>query len=151
MAYNRVFRYEHTGLREFDAYLKALGVPDEAVKAAMERSGASLVSYARQLAPEGKTGKLKGSIKANKSRSLLRVTAGNNTTVRHAYPFHAKSLGLSNGYFTATYPARGTRAGYKRVYPVRDYPFMKMAATAKQQQVVQDYITELVAMARRYA
>lgn len=135
-----------TDLRERAAQLKALGVPTTAIAAAMQRSGAVLETEARVLAPS-KSGAMVGTLKTNKSVSSLKVTIGNNTTVKYALNPHARAIGRSNGMFTMTVPAH-TRAGYpvrayKRLQALRDYPFMFIAAHNKGPQVVLDYVDEM--------
>lgn len=139
MAYSTAFRHEVTGLKEFVKFLSALGVPDAVIKDAMNASGLSMADEMVKLAPRD-TGAMASSVKVNKAKNLLRVTVGNNTTVKQAYPFHAIELGKSRGGLTFRVNARGSRAAYTRVARVRDYPFALIAAKAKQAQVLQDWL-----------
>lgn len=143
MAYATVFRHEVTGLREFTAFLKAAGADTGAIKEAMNLSATAVVDEAKRLSPVN-TGRMRDSIKANKSASLLRVTVGNNTTTRQASAFHAKEIGISQtGYLTFTVNASGSRAAYHRVVNWPQNPFMFTAAKTKIQQVLDDLTVAL--------
>lgn len=126
---------EYKGLRELGTYLKAIGADTAEFKQVMHDSGVILVNEARTLAPTGITGRLAQSIKANTATSGITVAAGNNTTVRYAYTFHATELGFANGAMTFHYP------GYTRVAPIPSNPFMLRAYENKKQAVFERFVT----------
>lgn len=136
---------EYTGLRELNAKLKRLGVDDSAIKEAMNDAGLLVVGEAKRLAPV-KSGKMAKTIKANKAKNLLKVSAGSKT-VPYAYTFHARALGKSKGGFTFIYPRHRRRGRYVKSYARQAYipnlPFLFLAFEAKRRQVIEAYVTSM--------
>lgn len=146
---------EWTGLREAARALSTLGGGlDEAFKDAMQESGGVVAREAWRLMPVD-TGALSRTLKVNRSKSELRISVGNNTTVPYAYTLHAVALGASNGGFTFRVDAhtRRSRRGGRR--PVRSYtaarripnrPFMFQAWERKQDELFRVFVDRLGAL-----
>lgn len=102
-------------LRQVTQALKAIGVPNDAIKKAGQESAAVVVNEARSLVPV-RSGKLRDSIRISATaRSKISISAGNNRTsksgVPYANPIHwgwfkrnikpqpffVKALGLTRG------------------------------------------------------
>ena len=134
---------EFTGLRELNASLKKMGVTDDAIKTAMNEAGAIVQAEARSLAPV-KSGKMARTVKVNKNKNTLKITVGNNTTVKYAYTFHALEIGKSKGGFTFRIPAhtrRGHRVNsYVAQRRIRDFPFLWLAFEQKSREVYTAYV-----------
>jgi hypothetical protein len=148
MAYGRLISYETPGFKEFIAYLRKLGATDDIIKTANQLSADPIKVEIQRLSPKGATGKLAASVKVNKAVSEIRVTAGNNTTVKYALNYHAIKLGRSGGYFSASVPARGTRAAYVRRWKLQDNPYVYTAAVTKHAIFLENYVKTLDAVAR---
>ena len=137
---------EFTGLRETATALKRLGVDDTAVKTAMNEAGMIVVREAWRLMPVS-SGKMARTLKANKSKSLLKVSVGNNTTVPYAYTFHAQAMGKSKGAFTyivGRHSRRGTSVrGYARAARIPNKAFLFVAFERKKQELYESYITAM--------
>jgi HK97 gp10 family phage protein len=74
-------------LREVTKALKAVGVPNDAIKKAGKESGELVASEARSLAPV-RTGALRSSIRVGATaRGKVTVSAGNNRSSRSAVPY----------------------------------------------------------------
>ncbi len=110
-----------TNLREITRALKAVGVPNSAVKAAGKESAQIVVNEARTLVPV-RTGNLRNSIRLGATASSkVTISAGNNRSGRagvpYANPIHwgwfkrhiapqpflAKALGYTRGEIYETY------------------------------------------------
>lgn len=76
-----------TNLREVNKALKAIGVPNDAIKKAGKESGELVASEARTLVPV-RTGKLRNSIRVGATaRGKITVMAGNNRSSKSAVPY----------------------------------------------------------------
>ena len=76
-----------TNLREVNKALKAIGVPNDAIKKAGKESGELVASEARTLVPV-RTGKLRNSIRVGATaRGKITVMAGNNRGTKSAVPY----------------------------------------------------------------
>ncbi len=76
-----------TNLREVNKALKAIGVPNDAIKKAGKESGELVASEARTLVPV-RTGKLRNSIRVGATaRGKITVMAGNNRSTKSAVPY----------------------------------------------------------------
>jgi hypothetical protein len=150
VAYNRLATWSTPGLKEFVAYLRALGVADDIIKTANQLSAEPLRVEIVNTSPRGITGRLAGSVKVNKALTEIRVTAGNNTTVKYALNYHAIKLGRSGGYFSAKVPAAGTRAEYVRRWKLQDRPYVYTAAIKMHQAFLDNYVKTLDAVARSH-
>lgn len=76
-----------TNLREVNKALKAIGVPNDAIKKAGKESGELVASEARTLVPV-RTGKLRNSIRVGATaRGKITVMAGNNRSTKTAVPY----------------------------------------------------------------
>jgi len=139
---------EFTGLRETAAALKKLGVPDAAVKTAMNEAGLIVAREAHRIGPTD-TGKMLGTLKVNKSKSLLKINVGGKSAP-YAYSWHALALGVSKGGFNYKVPAH-KRKGYSvKAYTANRYlpgkgsnPFLFKAFETTKQQVVEAYVTAM--------
>jgi len=139
---------EFTGLRETAAALKKLGVPDDAVKSAMNEAGLIVAREAWRIGPSD-TGKMLSTLKVNKSKSLLKINVGGKSAP-YAYSWHAIALGVSKGGFNYKVPAH-QRKGYPvRAYTANRYlpakganPFLFKAWDRTKQQVVEAYVTAM--------
>lgn len=142
---------EYTGLRELNTYLKRIGVPDDAIKTAMNDAGNVVVREAWRIMPTV-TGAMAKTLKANKSKSLLRVQVGNNTTVRYAYTMHAVALGKSKGGFTFRVPPHTRKGKPVRGYTAQRYipnrPFLFVAFERKKQALYESYVSAIGALIR---
>lgn len=131
--------------------LKRAGVPDDAVKDAMYSAGLPVQREALRLAPV-RSGKLASTIKVNRSKSNLTFTAGNNTTVKYAYTFHAQALGKSKGGFTFRVPfhdRQGARVrSYSRQARIPNRPFLLQAWERNRQKVLEAYVTAVASLLR---
>lgn len=143
MASTSLYGLEFTGLRELNASLKKMGVTDDAVKTAMNEAGAITQREAWRLMPVS-SGAMARTLKVNKNKNVLKVTVGNNTTVRYAYTFHATGLGLSRGGFTFRVPAHSRRGrpvrGYVAQRRIPNRPFLYLAWERTKQQVYEAYV-----------
>lgn len=147
------FDFEWAGLRELNTYLKRLGVPDSAVKQAMADAGLILQREALRLAPKD-TGRMAGTLKVSKAKGELRVSVGNNTTVKYAHPYHVPELSGGKVRVAVAHVKPYTRrvgrgkpkaqvAGHTRRRALVDWPFMYEAARRKQQAVLTAYVTAI--------
>jgi hypothetical protein len=139
---------EYTGLRETAAALKKLGVPDDAVKTAMNEAGMIVAREAWRIGPSD-TGKMLSTLKVNKSKSLLKINVGGKSAP-YAYSWHALELGVSKGGFNYKVPAH-----QRKGHPVRAYranralpakgqrPFLFTAWERKKQEVLAAYVTAM--------
>jgi hypothetical protein len=150
MGYAKAISFETPGFKEFTAYLRALGVTDEIIKEAHALSAEPVAVEIRNTSPKGATGKLAGSVKVAKALNEIRVTAGNNTTVKYAMNYHAIKLGRSGGYYSASVPARGTRAAYSRKWKLQDNPYVHAAGLKMAPVFLANYIKTLDAIARAH-
>ena len=76
-----------TNLREVNKALKAIGVPNDAIKAAGKESGQLVANEAKTLVPV-RTGKLRNSIRVGATaRGRITVSAGNNRSTKSAVPY----------------------------------------------------------------
>ena len=74
-------------LKEITKALKAIGVPNEAVKAAGKESAEAVMTEARSLVPV-RSGKLRDSIRlASNARGRVTIQAGNNRTSKSGVPY----------------------------------------------------------------
>lgn len=74
-------------LRQVTQALKAIGVPNDAVKAAGKESAQAVVNEAQRLVPV-RSGKLRDSIRISATaRSKITVSAGNNRTSKSGIPY----------------------------------------------------------------
>ena len=149
---------EVQGLREYARALKKADVADAEVKDAMNQVGGILVREALRLVPV-RTGRLAKTIKTTGGRNALTFQAGNNTTVRYAYTFHAIAAGDSKGGFTyrvtgyqrnnrgrskgKTYVRGHTRKGY-----IPNRPFMFQAWERRQDDVLEAYVKAVTGLFR---
>ena len=137
---------EFTGLRELNAALKRLGVDDAEIKTAMNEAGMIVVREAWRLMPVA-SGKMARTLKANKSKTLLKVSVGNNTTVPYAYTFHAVALGQSKGGFTYVVNRHTRKGTYVKSYARKAYipnkPFLFLAFERKQADLLNAYASAI--------
>lgn len=135
---------EFTGLRELNAALARLGAPDDAIKDAMHEAGQIVVREAWRIGPT-RTGRLLGTLKANRAKNTLTVQVGNNTTVPYAYTFHAVALGKSKGGFTYQVRAHTRRGrpvgGYRTARAITNRPFLFTAFDRKAADLYRAYVT----------
>lgn len=75
------------GYRSGIKALKAIGVPDSAIKEAGSRSGELVANEARTLVPV-RSGALRNSIRVSKALGKVSISAGNNGKVPYANPIH---------------------------------------------------------------
>lgn len=142
---------EYTGLRELNAKLKKIGVPDDAIKTAMNEAGLIVVREAQSLAPS-KSGKMARTIKANKAKNLLKVQVGSKA-VPYAYTFHAIALGRSRGGFTYVVNRHTRRGRYVKSYARQAYipnrPFLFLAFQKTRAKVIAAYVTAMADLLQR--
>lgn len=147
------------GLKELNKALGKIGVPDDAIKDAMHDAGVLIQREAFRLMPFD-TGKMAKTLKVNRAKNLVKVSVGNNTTVRYAYTFHAVAMGKSKGGFTyhvkSHYNKRGGKkyavSGYTAKRYIPNNPFLFKAAERKAADVFAAYtaaIDKLIKQASR--
>jgi HK97 gp10 family phage protein len=74
-------------LKEVTKALRAIGVPNDAVKEAGKQSGAAVIDEAQRLVPV-RSGKLRDSIRlASNARGKVTIQAGNNRTSKSGVPY----------------------------------------------------------------
>lgn len=146
--------FEFTGLRETAAALKKLGVTDDAIKDAMQEAGAIVQRETWRIMPVD-TGAMAKSLKVNRSKNLLKITVGNNTTVPYAYTFHAIAKGVSKGAFVFRVPTHSRRGhqvrGYVAARRIQDRASLYLAWERTQQQVIEAYVTAMGRLFEEFA
>lgn len=143
---------EWTGLRESARALSRLGDGlDDAFKDAMTEAGGVVAREAWRIMPVD-SGALARTLKVNRSKSELRISVGNNTTVPYGYTLHARALGASRGGFTfrvGPHTRRGRRggrgqvSGYSAARRIPDRPFMFQAWERKQADLYRVFVDRL--------
>lgn len=145
---------EFTGLRELNTALARLGVPDDAVKDAMQNAGELVQREAWRLMPV-RTGAMARTLKVNRAKNKLIVSVGNNTTVPYAYTFHAVALGKSRGGFTfrvGPYSRRGRPVtGYKAARRITNRPFLYTAFERKKADMYRSYVTAIDRLCKEFS
>jgi hypothetical protein len=122
------------GLNETIRYLRAIGTPDAELKAAAIKGADMVANTGRTLAPVGKTGKLKASIRSYATLRAAGVRAGK-ASVPYANPIHW-------GWF---YDRENFI--YKNIMP---QPFLYKALGLKRQQILDTYIENMRKLINRY-
>lgn len=134
---------EFTGLRELNAALKKLSIPDPAIKTAMNEAGQITQREAWRIMPT-RTGNMARSLKVNKAKNELKISVGNNTTVQYARNFHAVALGVSKGGFTFHVPvsSRGGKSvrAYSAQRRIPNRPFLFTAWERTKRDVYECYV-----------
>lgn len=112
-------------LKEITKALKAIGVPNEAVKAAGKESAEAVMTEARSLVPV-RSGKLRDSIRlASNARGRVSIQAGNNRTSKSGVPY---ANPIHWGWFK-----RG----------IKPNPFFAKALGLKRDEVYQNYFAQM--------
>lgn len=112
-------------LKEITKALKAIGVPNDAVKEAGKNSAEAVMNEARSLVPV-RSGKLRDSIKlAANARGRVSIQAGNNRTSRSGVPY---ANPIHWGWFK-----RG----------IRPNPFFSKALGLTRDEVYRNYFTQM--------
>jgi hypothetical protein len=105
------------------------------MRAASKAAAQTIVPHAQKRAPRGATGKLVGNIRADSTRSIARVRAGNNSTVKYARAVHA---------------GRWTDEGRTRAYRTRSQPFLREAIPDAWPELVKKYEKGLNDIAKKF-
>lgn len=112
-------------LKEITKALKAIGVPNEAVKAAGKESAEAVMTEARSLVPV-RSGKLRDSIRlASNARGRVSIQAGNNRTSKSGVPY---ANPIHWGWFRRN---------------IKPNPFFAKALGLKRDEVYQNYFAQM--------
>jgi len=122
------------GLNQTIRYLKSIGTPDAELKAAAIQGADMVAGEARTLAPVGKTGKLRASIRSYATLRAAGVRAGK-ASVPYANPIHW-------GWFYDS-----ERFIYKNIMP---QPFLYKALGYKRQEILDNYIENMRKLINKY-
>lgn len=136
---------EFTGLRELNTHLKKVGVPDDAIKTAMNEAGQLVQREAWRIMPV-KSGAMARTLKVNKAKNELKVSVGSKS-VPYAYTFHARAMGKSKGGFTYIVDRHSRRGSYVKSYArqafIPDRAFLYQAFERKKQALYEAYVTAI--------
>lgn len=122
--------YGQTGLKvknlkEVTKALRAIGVPNDAVKAAGKESAQSVVNEAKSLVPV-RSGKLRDSIRLSATaRGKVTIQAGNNRTSRSGVPY---ANPIHWGWFKRN---------------IKPQPFFSKALGLKRNEVYENYFNQM--------